>query len=169
MDNLRLLYIHGLKSRPKKEKTNILEEYADFVFAPKINYFGDAPVFSWLLAECQAQNINALVGSSAGGLMGFWLNKYLGLKALLFNPALQFPSFEADVIEPSPQEVQPNYFNYILIGKQDQTVLPESTIAFLEQKENPKTYQLEILPQLGHQIDLDTFRYGVENWMRFVK
>jgi len=163
---IKLLYIHGLKSRPKEEKIAILEEFADTVFAPQINYFGDTPVFSSLLHECKTQNINALVGSSAGGLMAFWLNKYLGVKALLFNPALKSPSFQADVIEPNPQELQSNYFNYILIGKQDQIVLPESTLAYLQENESSQNYQVEMLPELGHRINLETFRYGLEQWIK---
>lgn len=164
---MKLLYIHGLHSQPRADKNAILEEFAESVFAPKIDYFGTQPVFSWLLEICKTQQIDALVGSSAGGLMAFWLNKYVGVKALLFNPALKFQSFASDIIEPSTEDLQQNYFNYIILGEKDDVVNPQDTINYLQEKESTENYQLNKIENLGHQIDLETFRFALEKFVEF--
>lgn len=163
---MRLLYIHGLHSKPRPDKDTILEEFADFVFSPEVNYFSQKPVFPWLLDECRRQNINALAGSSAGGLMAYCLNKYLGTTALLFNPALKFQSFRTDIIEPDATSLRNDYFNYIVLGEKDQTIPFNQTIRYLEEKEISKNYEIETLKNLEHRIDLDTFRYAVEKFAK---
>lgn len=163
---MRLLYIHGLHSKPRPDKDAILEEFADFVLSPEVNYFSKKPVFPWLLEECRKQKINTLAGSSAGGLMAFWLNKYLGTKALLFNPALKFQSFRTDIIEPNATSLRNDYFNYMVLGEKDQTIPFEQTIDYLKEQENPKNYEIETISDLEHRIDLDTFRYAVEKFSK---
>jgi len=161
---MRLLYIHGLNSKPRTDKDAILAEFADFVLSPEVHYFAEQPVFPWLLEECKKQNIDALAGSSAGGLMAFWLNKYLGTKALLFNPALKFQSFRTDIVEPDATNLQSTYFNYVVLGEKDAKIPFEHTIQYLKEKEKQENYQIETLKNLEHRIDLDTFRYALEKF-----
>ncbi|MEO1655791.1 MAG: YqiA/YcfP family alpha/beta fold hydrolase, partial [Bacteroidota bacterium] len=98
-------------------------------------------------------------GSSAGGLMAYWLARYLDCKALLFNPALNFFKLRPDLQEwvaDAPQNG--NFYYHIVLGEKDDVVDPAQTLNYLEEKENQATYEIHPYPELGHRIDLDTFQ-----------
>ena len=40
--------------------------------------------------EFKNQSINAIIGSSMGGFAGYYLAKSLGVRAMLYNPALPY-------------------------------------------------------------------------------
>jgi len=96
-----------------------------------------------------------IVGSSLGGLLGFWLGEELGVPTLLFNPAVFVAPAEAGIEVPT-RRVCPR--RYVLIGAEDERVDPEQNWRFFQRPENQAPHQRVIKQQgLGHEIDEATF------------
>jgi len=167
-ENMNLLYIHGLDSSPRPDKVAVLEGIANKVWAPQLNYRKNNQVFSELLPEAIRQNIDFIVGSSAGGFMGYWLSKHLNCQALLYNPALAFQSVIQQII---PAEEAHTYEKtcQIVLGQKDNVIPPQSTIDYLQKNDQPAHYQIEIIEDLGHQIDLDIFKSTCQKYINLSK
>lgn len=156
---INLLYIHGLDSSPKLNKLAILERSCDSLHAPLLDYRKDSEIFSRLLNDSKEREINFIVGSSAGGLMGYWLAKHLQCPSLLFNPALDYANFNIpQKILPPPSEK--NYYYNIVLGQLDTIIDPKKTVQYLKKQEAEENYEFEILAHLGHTIDLEVFGYA---------
>lgn len=158
---MNIIYIHGLMAVPSPDKMNILSKYASNLLAPQIDYLNNDKVFLDLLAMGNQQKIDVIVGSSAGGLMGYWLAKHWGCKALLFNPALaKLPQYKqrTDIFAPPVVNFGDIVAPYhIVLGALDEVVLPNETIDFLTKNENPAHYTLEKIDTLAHRIPLEVF------------
>lgn len=156
---INLIYIHGLDSSPKLDKLAILERSCDSLHAPWLDYRKDSDVFGRLLRESQERDINFIVGSSAGGLMGYWLAKHLQCPALLFNPALNYhdPNIPQKIAKPPKGK---GYFYSVVLGQLDTIIDPETTLDYLKSHESKDNYEYEVLETLGHTIDLEMFGYA---------
>jgi len=156
--SMNLLYLHGLMGHPTPEKMAVLAEKATTVIAPQLDYYEHPDLFGWLLDELTLHKIDYIVGSSAGGLMGYWLARRIGCKALLFNPALEKMSMRPDILKHMADFVptKPAFYD-IVIGQKDDTIIPQTTIDFLQKNAEPTNYTLHFFPDLGHKIDLETF------------
>ena len=79
----KTLYIHGLDSSPKKNKLNIIKKKStDFSF--HLDYRNETNTFK-ILSDCiKENNINSVIGSSFGGMLGYWLSKKHKIPSLLF-------------------------------------------------------------------------------------
>ncbi|MCC5946244.1 MAG: hypothetical protein JJT94_15035 [Bernardetiaceae bacterium] len=159
----RMAYFHGLYSHPNEFRLKTLAAYAKSMYAPQIDYVGDNQVFKTLLKECKAQDINFIVGSSAGGLMGFHLAKHLGCRTLLLNPALPYLSVRQDITGVGKSQ---NYYNQIIIGAQDTTILPEDTLQYLKENEAAAFYTTEIIETMGHRTSPEVFVYACEKYIK---
>jgi hypothetical protein len=160
---MNLLYLHGLYSHPVPDKIALLAKKATQVVAPQLDYFNHPDLFGWLLEEMTKHQVDYLVGSSAGGLMAYWLGRVTGCKALLFNPALNRTDMRPDILKHTKTLLDNSrYFFDIIIGEQDDTIPPQSTLDFLELNDSPAHYKLHTLPALGHKIDLETFAWATE-------
>ena len=158
-----LLYLHGLYAVPMPEKLDALAHKARHVFAPKLDYFEHPDLYGWLLEEIDIYKIDYIVGSSAGGLMGYWLAKQKGLRALLFNPALSKVELRPDILRHTAHiPARDDYFFDIILGEQDDVISPESTRDYLAMHEAPAQYKVHALPALGHRIDLQTFAWALD-------
>lgn len=154
---MKVIYIHGLDSIPNPEKLAILEDIGLEVVSPFIDYDKEQDtVYERVKAFAVDENIDAIIGSSMGGFIGFWLGRDLNIPALLFNPALFFesmqqfiPVIEEDINAPA----------YVCLGEKDQRVDPVEVRKYLE-KLNPNYENLKIVSAswLEHGIDLSTFR-----------
>ncbi|OJJ15811.1 hypothetical protein BKI52_36435 [marine bacterium AO1-C] len=163
-EDMNLLYIHGLDSNPRSDKVATLEAIADNVWAPQLYYRKNNQVFSDLLPEAIRRDINFIVGSSAGGFMGYWLSKHLNCNALLYNPALAFQSVIQQIIP--IKDVPINHRQcQIILGQKDNIIPPQSTIDYLKENDQSEYYQIEIIEGLGHQIDLDTFNSTCQKYI----
>ena len=152
----RIAYLHGLHSSPKPKKVAILQQYSQGkVYAPQLDYDDNPQLFEEIFEACRTQPVDFIVGSSAGGLLGFWLAQHLGLPALLFNP----PLYKSEFIQrPALKTTAPAFFCQIIQGARDEVVSPEETRDYLQAEVKEAYYAIEILDSLAHQIDMATFR-----------
>ena len=151
---MNTLYIHGLDSSPKVEKTNIINAYSP-VEALHLDYRKQPDSFEILSKLIIDKKISHIIGSSLGGYLGFWLAEEFGLPCLLFNPAIGLRSIELNI------EVDNRTCPYrlIVIGEKDDVVIPKSTLLFLKKHKSTLCKQRIITcNDLAHQIDLDTFK-----------
>jgi predicted esterase YcpF (UPF0227 family) len=153
---MNILYIHGLESKLSDEKRAILETYGT-VFAPDLKYKSNPNVIQNLYDEFKNKDINAVIGSSMGGFVGFHLANSLSICALLYNPALPYRNSVEQII-PSSLPTNPSLLMRIVLGGQDDIIKAKDNLAFLAQNCNPKTdYTISIKYDLAHQIPVDVF------------
>ena len=154
-----ILYIHGLDSFPKPERLEILNRQSQ-THALHLDYQADTKSYQKLSDLIKSSSIDGIVGSSLGGLIGFWLSEAFTLPCLLFNPSLNA------VIPPSYGIIQ-HYDNcpkrIIVLGQQDQVVNPWQTLDFLKDHPNDNCQQ-EILmnSKMGHEIPINYFKRYVD-------
>ena len=151
---MNTLYIHGLDSSPKPEKTAIINSYSH-VEALHLDYRKQPDSFDILSKLIIEKKISHIIGSSLGGYLGFWLAERFGLPCLLFNPAIGLRSIELNI------EVDNRTCPYrlIVIGEKDDVVIPKTTLSFLKKHKSDHCKQrIVICNDLAHQIDLDTFK-----------
>lgn len=159
---MRVIYIHGLHSSPKPEKVKILEDIGLEVIAPKIDYEKEQEkVYPRIKKLVLKEQVNALIGSSLGGFVSYWLARELNKPALLFNPALYFESMRPFIPKLDSAYKPPLY---VCSGEKDETVVPELLKAYLAEKHSGDE-NLKILSAnwLAHGIDLRTFR-SMTSW-----
>jgi len=150
---INILYIHGLDSSPKPEKIEVLKQYGRVV-GLHLDYKKEEDPFKLLNDTILNENISHIVGSSLGGFLGFWLGEKNSLPCLLFNPALGMRSIDV--------QVERNYNKcpkrLIVLGEQDDVVLPYHTIEFLRPFSRKKTQQEIIIDStMEHRISDENF------------
>ncbi len=158
---MRILYIHGLDSRPNPERISSLEAEGHQVFALHLDYRTQKDSYKQLRTLACEREVEFFVGSSLGGLLGFWLAEELGLPCLLFNPAVAYGK-ELAHIEVANTLGCPQ--RWVVIGSEDEVVDPEiSWQYFADIAEKSISQQVIWWQGLGHQIDLNTFR-AAQRW-----
>ena len=158
---MRILYIHGLDSRPNPERISSLEAVGHEVIAPDIDYRTQPQTYNRLRGLVRENEISFIVGSSLGGLMGYWLSHDLGLPCLLFNPAIYVSREEANIVL---EEQKGCTERWVVIGDEDDVVNPDESWAILREERHTAQTQFVIRQQgLGHQIDRDTF-VAAQRW-----
>jgi predicted esterase YcpF (UPF0227 family) len=158
---MKAIYIHGFQSHPTKEKVEILYKYFDEVFAPEIDWENEderVGMFRSLSAIIRKQKITHVIGSSMGGQMAFYLATNLGLRGLCFNPAFEHLYFDFNFTKNKEFDGKVN----IILGENDDIILPSKTISFLESEGYKKdSIEIESL-NIDHIVDLKSFEYGVK-------
>ncbi|WP_291097286.1 MULTISPECIES: YqiA/YcfP family alpha/beta fold hydrolase [unclassified Flavobacterium] len=153
---MNILFLHGLESKLSEEKRAILESYGT-VFAPDLEYKSNPNVIQNLYDEFKDQDINAIIGSSIGGFVGFHLANSMGICALLYNPALPYRNSVEQII-PINLQLKESPLMRIILGGQDDIIKAKDNLVFLAQNCNPKTdYTIVIKNDLAHQIPVDVF------------
>ena len=149
---MNILYIHGLNSVPHIERLEVLKSKGHQVFALHLDYENEPKTFEILKNYALDNKIEFIVGSSAGGYIGYWLGQELTIPQLLFNPAVGLRTIEQD----TGYQIKENNTlqSWVIIGKKDERVLPESSLNFFESKSNIRVI---IAQWLAHEIDLQTF------------
>lgn len=157
---MNIIYLHGLESKLSNEKRKILEPFGTII-TPDMDYHANSKMFQWLYETYKDAQIDCIIGSSMGGFMGYYLAMALNCKSLLFNPALSQRSVQQDITENLQPKAQTSY--QLVLGWDDLIVPAKDTLQFIKQNGFPKIdYQINLVPNLGHQIPVNIFNEKVE-------
>ena len=148
-----IVFLHGLESSSNGEKADFLKDNFPNTFIPDLKYKEVDPkiLFDSIYNQLVGQNIKLIIGSSMGGYLGYCLCKKLGVRGLLFNPALASNSLG---IQFDKGQLKPHLD--IVIGQFDKVVNPQLTIDWLIENEDPTTYSL-FYEGIEHRIPIDVF------------
>ena len=83
-----ILYIHGFASCGNSNKTKLLKQHFDNVFAPDVPIDPDKAI-SFLQKLIVDNEINLIIGSSLGGFYAAHLAEKFQIKTILLNPSTQ--------------------------------------------------------------------------------
>ena len=160
---MNILYLHGLDGDLAPEKRTILQKYGK-VFSPAIDYRTEYNSIELLVEQYKNEKIQAVIGSSLGGFVGYYVADAYKLPSLLFNPALASRSISQKV----PTFKNPYLsFKQIVIGAQDDVVDPKGTFTFLSKNLQEHTnYDIHVRQDLGHRISIEVFKEEVEMFFK---
>jgi hypothetical protein len=163
----KVLYLHGLDSHPAPEKVNVFKDFGYEPIAPHLFYREDPEVILKIEALIETHQPEWITGSSLGGYTAFWMGLKYGLPSLLFNPALAFRTKDPGLIQ-VPEKL--NVVNrLIILGLNDDVVLPQHTLNWLEENHYKEGSSLLHYDGLGHQIPLNVFKASVQLAMHILK
>jgi len=160
---MNILYLHGLDGDLASEKRNILEKFGK-VFSPAIDYRNEYNSIELLVEQYKNEKIKAVIGSSMGGFVGYYIADAYQLPSLLFNPALSARSVPQNI----PTYKNPYLsFKQIVLGADDDVIDPKSTFTFLSKTLQEHTdYDIHVRQRLGHRIPVDLFKQEVEAFFK---
>jgi len=155
MPKIKAVYIHGLDSEPLPEKLEIMKQAGFEVFALHLNYRENKNVYNELKELILDKKAEFIIGSSFGGMLGYWLSEEMGIPALLFNPAMVYQSVQVTI----PKIDNLNCpMRMIILGEQDDVVDPIKNKQFFKEQERERLKQKVLsCSWLGHSIDFQTF------------
>ena len=149
-----IVFLHGLESSAYGEKSDFLKNNFTNTFIPELNYKEIDPkdLFDSIYNQLVGQNIKLIIGSSMGGYLAYCLCKKLGVRGLLFNPALSLNSLGIQF--DNSGQLKPHLD--IVLGQFDKVVNPQLTIDWLFENEDSTTYSVSY-EDIEHRIPLDVF------------
>jgi hypothetical protein len=159
MEN-KILFLHGLNSKPWQDRVDILESAGVKVFAPHIIY-GQQDEVTIARGIIEKERITHLVGHSLGGILCYYLSNLYNIPTLMFNPAFCFSNkhyFENFRGLSSLESFEKQYAldllkkQFAVVGMCDDVVLPAAQISGLS---GATIYKI---PDLGHKISPDIFK-----------
>lgn len=161
---MKILYLHGLDSVLQEDRREELSHYGE-VFGPTLDYLNTPNLFQQLIKEYQ--KVDVVIGSSAGGLVGYYLAQTLHKPCLLFNPAISYRKqlpFCTDFVSSYQSYMQ------IVIGLQDEVLSPQTSLELLLADFTPlQKVEIHLVNQLGHPLPLDIFSKETQYFMTTIK
>ncbi|MDR2971474.1 MAG: dienelactone hydrolase family protein [Bacteroidales bacterium] len=158
----KILYLHGLDSTLSKEKRVVMRLYLDVV-APKIDYRNTPGLFKELSKLIAIEKPVAIVGSSMGGCLAYYLAMKHKLPALCFNPALCCCPIEIDL----PKLVKSNNHTVFVIGGKDNVVPAVENFEWIRLNAN-SNFELRWYNKMAHRVDVKIFKKEVERFLKRV-
>jgi hypothetical protein len=144
---MKVAYLHGLESSINEQdpKIQFLRKEFQAAYTPQIDY-RDPSTFSQVLAQIKQLQPNLIIGSSAGGYLGYLIGRATGIPTLLFNPAVVNQSFALHI--PS----HPTYpmHHTICLGTYDQVIPGAEIIHWLNHNATDPIFFREYSG--GHQV-----------------
>ena len=145
---MKVWYLHGLESAAGGPKVDFLNEVADEVYAPEMDY--NIPnLFNLLLAVGKANKPDLIIGSSMGGYFADALGSHLDVEVLLFNPALHSRSIEPIGVTYGETNWERNF----VVGTEDEVIDPKATRVY---KDLAKTWTE--IEGMSHRTTLPVFK-----------
>lgn len=154
---MKAIWMHGMGGSPNREKMELMEQYGLLPHALHIDYNNEPLRFEILKDYCIKNGIELLVGSSFGGLMGFWLSEELGIPCLLLNPAVSLSG--KNKTKPASATNLKSPLCLVALGGMDEQVDPQRTLLFMEKdRREGKEILTKVLENEGHGLSLEAFR-----------
>ena len=157
----KILYLHGLDSTLQDDRRAVLAPYGEIV-APVLDYRNTPDLFSTLVRDYA--DVTAIIGSSAGGLVAYYLAQALLKPCLLFNPAFTYKNELPATVQSNPYYAA---YNQIVIGLQDTVIDPWQSLA--ELKGLLKTRQpaeIHLINTMAHSYPIGIFEKEVAYFMQ---
>tara|TARA_R110000744_G_scaffold340542_1_gene445789 strand:- start:142 stop:657 length:516 start_codon:yes stop_codon:yes gene_type:complete len=155
MKNMRILFLHGLESKPGCEKVQYLESLGHTVHGPSLDYHDDM-AYENLCTLTSHDNYDVIIGSSMGGWFAWNLGKELGVPVLLLNPALHSRSVE-HIIGSWSGEFYAKSKVLLALGSLDDIIDGDMTIEWLNEND-PVDWNHDLIKGLyGHRTPVDIF------------
>ena len=165
MRMMRILFLHGLESKPGCEKVQLLQSLGHIVQSPKIEYKDDKS-YENLYKLTKHNNYDVIIGSSMGGWFAWNLGKELGVPVLLLNPALHSRSVNPAIGEWVGEEKKASKV-FLALGLADDIINPDKSIEWLNSHDkldyNPNNTYKAIY---GHRTSVERF---IDIWFHFEK
>ncbi len=162
---MRILFLHGLESKPGCEKVQLLQSLGHIVQSPKIEY-KDENSFNDLYKLTRYNNYDVIIGSSMGGWFAWNLGKELGVPVLLLNPALHSRSVNPNIREWIGEEKKASKV-FLALGLYDDIIGPGKTLEWLKDNDkldwNPNNIKVG---GYGHRTSVERF---IDIWFHFEK
>lgn len=156
---MKILYLHGLNSKLHLDRREVLEIYTSEIHAPSLDYQNDHSILSNFLLSNDKYDI--IIGSSAGGLLGFYLANQLQIPSLLFNPAIPF----RNQIHNLPNLNKQTTLMQVCLGWQDTIVNPKETLDFFEKEIfDSSEIHINIRKSMAHPLPIDWFSQEVKTF-----
>jgi hypothetical protein len=153
---MKILYLHGLDSTLQDDRRAVLNPYGE-IFAPELDYRSNPQLFSELIA--QYAEVDALIGSSAGGLVVYYLAQALLKPCLLLNPALTYKNEMPATIQPNPHYAA---YMQVVIGLQDSVISPWDSLAVLrEELREHQPVEIHLVNTMAHSYPIGVFEREV--------
>ena len=153
---MKILYLHGLESKPGGPKVEYLEMLGHEVHNPKINYL-DSDQFKILHDEIAIAQFDLIIGSSMGGYFGYELGRHFDIPVLLLNPALHSRSIEPRV-EKLHEDLAADPLVFLGVGANDDVINYEKTLEILDDEARCFFRPNYFKGNHGHQTPLDFFQ-----------
>lgn len=146
----KILFLHGLDSRPYEDRIAILEASGSKVFCPHIIYQENLETE---IAQkiIEKDGITHLVGHSLGGILAYYMSIKYELPVLMFNPAFTPHNRMYFEMVKGLDGINAHAVQYAVVGLQDDVIPPEMQLKMLR---HAAVYQLE---ELGHKVDPTTY------------
>ena len=145
---MKVWYLHGLESDPGGPKVDFLNEVADEVFAPAMDYRNHKAFGELYRKVTKEGKPDLIIGSSMGGYFADALASHFGIEVLLFNPALHSRSIERNLPDGNT-----NCKKTFVVGTEDDVINPKLTKALADLSAN----WIEI-EGMGHRTTLNVFK-----------
>jgi predicted esterase YcpF (UPF0227 family) len=151
MNHSKVLFLHGLDSRPYEDRVEILKASGADIFAPHIDYRNDDEV-EIATSIIEKEGITHLVGHSLGGILSYYLSNKYKIPALMFNPAFGSHNLKYFESIDKLKELPIYKDQYAVVGMKDDVVLPKNQLAGLG---HATVWKEE---ELGHKVDPTTYK-----------
>jgi len=148
-----VIYLHGLHANKKGIKNTFLRKTFGKVYDPSIDY-SDSNVWEDIKTKVIELNPDYIIGSSMGGWFAYTLGNLLGIKTILFNPAITKRSVEPFIPKSDLEGGKPTNHR-IILGREDVVIDPIETITTLALR-GISDYEFEYTEN-GHRTPVDVF------------
>ena len=150
---MKVWYLHGLESDPGGPKVDFLNEVADEVFAPAMDYKHHKAFGELYRKVTKDGKPDLIIGSSMGGYFADALATHFGINVLLFNPALHSRPFEINL------PYGDNYGRkFIVLGTEDKVIDYKVSLDLIRKhKSSNASTDSILLTSMGHRTPLNKF------------
>ncbi|CEN51416.1 conserved hypothetical protein [Capnocytophaga canimorsus] len=161
---MKILYLHGLDSFLQDDRRAVLQQYAT-IYAPVLDYKGTPNLFEKL--QETYHDVDAIIGSSAGGLVTYYLAQALQKPCLLFNPALTFRS-EMPIATRFNRSYTPIYANCNRLTGRSASFFGQCLELLRNDISKNQNVEIHLINKMSHSYPIDIFRKETEFFIKMI-